>query len=107
MDKNIQNDTKGLTSKIILSPLECPVCWEYSIGIKIYVCGNGHSLCENCHPLVEVCPTCNGPLSRTRNYALEQIAEAVVVPCPFAENGCSESVTGSEYQLHKSTCDFG
>jgi hypothetical protein len=82
------------------------VCLEYSIGLKIFVCGNGHSVCENCYPHISECPTCQGPPAKTRNLGLEQIAEAVVVQCPFAENGCPLSLSGSMYRLHKANCDF-
>jgi hypothetical protein len=96
-----------LTTVGILSPLKCPVCFEYSIGVSIYVCGNGHSVCENCHFKLNKCPTCNGPPPKTRNLGLEELADAVVVSCPFAESGCTQSVIGSKYKQHKSSCSFG
>jgi hypothetical protein len=77
------------------------------VGLKIFVCGNGHSVCGNCHPALNKCPTCEGPPAKTRSLVLEQLAEAVVVQCPFADNGCPLSLSGSEYTLHKLDCDFG
>jgi hypothetical protein len=106
MERKLKNEPKALTPKVLLDPLECPVCFEYSMGLKIYVCGNGHSVCENCHPALSECPICKGPPTGVRNYGLEQLAENVVVHCPFTENGCNESIVGSEYKLHKSVCDF-
>jgi hypothetical protein len=106
MDREFQNEAKALTSKILLSSLECPVCLEYSIGLKIFVCRNGHSVCENCNPALSQCPTGQGPPAKTRNRRLEEIAGNVVVQCPFAEIGCIESVVGNEYKLHESKCDF-
>jgi hypothetical protein len=106
MDGQLKNEARALTPKILLSSLECPVCLEYSIGIKIFVCGNGHSVCGNCHKHLSQCPTCQGPPAKTRNLRLEEIAENVVVECPFAEVGCIQSVVGSHYKLHKSDCDF-
>jgi hypothetical protein len=106
MDGQIQNEAKALTPNILLSSLECPVCLEYSLGLKIFVCGNGHSVCGNCQFYLDECPTCQGPPAQTRNLALEQLAENVVVECPFVEDGCIQSVVGSEYKLHKSNCDF-
>jgi hypothetical protein len=100
MDGQHQNDTKALTPKTLLSSLECPVCLEYSVGLKIFVCGN-------CHPALKKCPTCEGPPAKTSNLGLEQLAGAVVVPCPSAENGCPLSLSGSDYTFHKSDCDLG
>jgi hypothetical protein len=97
---------KSLTPTILLSSLERQVCLEYSVGLKIFVCGNGHSVCENCKPAVSECPTYQGSPAKTRNLGLEQLAENVVVQCPFAETGCIEAVVGSEYKLHKSECKF-
>jgi hypothetical protein len=107
MDRQLQNEAEALTPKMLLSILECPVCLEYSIGLKIFVCGNGHSVCENCQPDLSECPTCQGPPAKTRNLGLEQLAENVVVECPFAENGCTSFLSSSDYQIHKTACDFG
>jgi E3 ubiquitin-protein ligase SIAH1 len=101
-----KNDTKALTPKVLLAALECPVCLDYSFGLKIYNCGNGHSVCENCHPHLSECPTCKGPPTVVRNYGLESIAENVVVECPFTGVGCKEIVAGGNYKVHKSECDY-
>jgi hypothetical protein len=106
IDRQLPTEAKSLSPKILFSSLECPVCLEYSVGFKIYSCRNGHSVCENCQPYLCRCPTCQGPPAKTRNLGLENIAENVVVECPFAEAGCIQYVVGSEYNLHKSDCDL-
>jgi hypothetical protein len=94
---------KSLTPTILLSSLERQVYLEYSVGLKIFVCGNWHSVCENCQPALSQCPTCQGPPARTRNLGLEQLAENVVVQCPFAEIGCieNEPEPGSDYRVRQ------
>jgi E3 ubiquitin-protein ligase SIAH1 len=104
MDGLLQKDTKPFSS---IEPLRCPVCLKYSFGLKIFICRKGHSVCENCQPDLDECPTCRGRPPQTRNFGLEEMAEGVVAPCPYAEKGCTQSVVGSEYKLHKSICDFG
>jgi primosomal protein N' len=106
MDGKLQTVTKALTPKNILSSLECPVCMEYSIGIKIFACLKGHTVCGKCQPFLDKCPKCRGPPAQTRNLGLENIAESVVVQCPFAEAGCIQYIVGTEYNLHESKCDF-
>jgi hypothetical protein len=98
---------KPLTPPEILSSLECPVCLEYAIGIDLYVCSNGHSHCENCHPQLAECPVCKGQIQQTRNIGLQGIADAVVVKCPYSENGCSEHIEVKDYKEHISLCYFG
>jgi hypothetical protein len=104
MDGLLKIDKKAFTS---IEPLKCPVCLEYSFGLKMFICRNGHSVCENCQPALDTCPTCKGSPPQTRNLGLEQMAEGVVVPCPYEENGCIQSIKGREYKQHKSDCDFG
>jgi hypothetical protein len=95
-----------ITSKEVLSILQCEVCHEYSIGFKIYVCSTGHPICQKCHPKLRSCPTCDGEPLQTRPLGLEKLADTVVVHCPFLENGCPHIVTGKEYERHSSTCSF-
>nr|CAD7204373.1 unnamed protein product [Timema douglasi] len=69
-----------MLSKSLLSLLECPVCLEY-MQTPIQQCLNGHSLCSNCRPKLDKCPSCRRSLSTTsRNVALEQIAEQCLNP---------------------------
>nr|CAD7576485.1 unnamed protein product [Timema californicum] len=69
-----------MLSKSLLSLLECPVCFEY-MQTPIQQCLNGHSLCSNCRPKLDKCPSCRRSLSTTsRNVALEQIAEQCLNP---------------------------
>jgi hypothetical protein len=104
MEGRLQNDTNAVNS---LEGLECPVCFGYSFDLKIFICENGHSVCENCQPHLATCPTCRGPKPVIRNFGLEQLAKAAAIfPCPYAKSGCGEILKGSEYEQHTSVCGF-
>jgi len=54
----------------------CPICAEMMAPpTRIWQCGEGHILCQNCknHPEVKTCPACRGPFVG-RNLAMERMA---------------------------------
>lgn len=55
--------------------LECPVCTKIMTS-SIYICKQGHSICQHCKTRVLVCPICRIRYDEAvRNYALEGIAK--------------------------------
>jgi len=53
---------------------ECPVCMdEMRPPTRIYSCGNGHLICEECKPGLGTCATCRTGLYTTRATAMEQL----------------------------------
>lgn len=52
--------------------LECIVCFETSQP-PIYICGLGHSICNDCRFKVLQCPTCRQPYYGTRNLLAERL----------------------------------
>ena len=43
--------------------LECSVCFNVpTANAKIFQCGNGHLLCDQCHAKLESCPSCKKSL---------------------------------------------
>ena len=58
--------------------LECPVCIETISSAPILQCINGHIVCKDCHPKLEICPICrDASLYDTpcRNLKLEEIVK--------------------------------
>lgn len=93
--------TDGL-GEDLLSALECPVCLEY-MAPPIFLCENGHSICDQCRPQLPVCPTCRKPfLPNTRNVALESIAHGLDYPC--RNEGCSEIFPLELVAQHQAVC---
>jgi E3 ubiquitin-protein ligase SIAH1 len=80
----------------LLQELECPVCMEYMTS-PITMCENGHSICSNCKPKLNNCPSCKKSFLNIRNLALESLSRQVTdqgaqnqparvpqsVECPF------------------------
>ena len=57
--------------------LECPVCFEY-MKPPISMCENGHSICSDCKPKMNNCPSCRRPFLQVRNLALESLSTMFV-----------------------------
>lgn len=82
--------------KGLLLELECPVCLERMVP-PITMCENGHSICPQCKPKLNNCPSCSKPFLQVRNLALESLSRQVIteegqrpparfpnhVECPF------------------------
>jgi len=51
--------TAPFTSTLPPCP-ECPVCYSQLVGTRIFQCGSGHHICQQCkdNPQLKVCPTC-------------------------------------------------
>jgi E3 ubiquitin-protein ligase SIAH1 len=89
-------------SEDILSALECPVCMEY-MAPPIFLCQNGHNVCEQCRPQLPACPACRQPfLASTRNLALESIARGIQFPC--RNEGCVERCRLGAIAQHEAEC---
>ena len=59
--------------------LECPVCLQTIKDPPVFLCTNGHELCNKCRePLKakgKLCPVCQGELLDVRNRAVEKLLE--------------------------------
>ncbi|XP_066249724.1 uncharacterized protein [Euwallacea similis] len=65
MDDNVINQSLD-------DSFACPVCFEY-MDQAIFMCFNGHSLCQKCSTVLSKCPICNCKLAR--NYANKTLLE--------------------------------
>eukprot|EP00954_Amorphochlora_amoebiformis_P009257 720835-Amorphochlora_amoeboformis.AAC.2 len=88
----------------LASQLECPICMN-CYTLKVFVCANGHSLCETCYEKIKnKCPSCRTPLKGARNRALEHVITHTVLPCRFREYGCDFKGRGSARSAHRRLC---
>ena len=76
------------SSEDIREDLECPVCFKIPRTTPIYQCEQGHIHCKTCHPRLQNCPVCRGPIGNTRNLVVEKIISKLPVQCANFENGC-------------------
>lgn len=90
----------------ILRELRCPVCLVYMIP-PIYQCFTGHSICKNCSPRLNQCPTCRKDLLPVRNIALENLAAGVKYPCFYRLTGCNKAFPMHLIEGHERECQFG
>ncbi|XP_004711279.3 E3 ubiquitin-protein ligase SIAH1-like [Echinops telfairi] len=88
-----------------VSLFECPVCYD-SVLPPILQCKNGHLVCNNCRPKLDICPTCRVLLGSIRNLALEKVADLVQFPCKYAVWGCERILAYTEKADHQVNCEF-
>jgi hypothetical protein len=87
----------------------CPICLD-TMTSPILQCEVGHSMCGDCikDNEVKICPQCRGPLSKTRNYQLEQLIEnmpkSLKTSCFFADKGCKYLLAPTEKADHEVEC---
>ncbi|XP_018564747.1 uncharacterized protein LOC108906081 [Anoplophora glabripennis] len=90
----------------VLNELVCPVCYII-ISSEIYQCTGGHSICNECKPVVKNCPLCRKDVLDTRNYALEKLIPFLTYPCKFHKDGCTYTSKCKEIKNHEENCNFG
>ena len=95
------------SSEDIREDLECPVCFKIPRTTPIYQCEQGHIHCKTCHPRLQNCPVCRGPIGNTRNLVVEKIISKLPVRCVNFENGCQEPQALPDQIIeHEKYCEF-
>lgn len=104
-----------MTQLSILTEIsECPVCCS-QMNDKIYICPNGHDLCNGCFSLLRgphiCCPQCKVSYvydcnrEPTRNRSLERLLSKSTLPCSFTSNGCTVNELAPEQKKqHTRSC---
>lgn len=64
--------------------VECPVCLEVPKKAPIYVCSNGHVVCEVC--VREKCPTCKSSMVRSNNILAVTVVQNIDHQCQHCNN---------------------
>ena len=59
---SLEEDSLARSAEVA-SILECPVCLDTMVRVRIYQCRNGHNVCERCsaNPSLVSCPQCREP----------------------------------------------
>ena len=86
--------------------IECPVCLQLPRDIPIFQCDNGHIICKDCKPRLELCPQCRTFVGHTRSLIAERIVSKIKHKCKFADDGCDKEVLFEDLQGHEVGCDF-
>ena len=86
--------------------IECPVCLQIPRETPIFQCDNGHIICKDCKPRLELCPQCRTFIGNSRNLIAERIVSKIKHNCKFAEDGCDKEVLFEGLQDHEKRCIF-
>ena len=89
----------------LVNLFECPVCFDYALP-PILQCQSGHFVCGQCRQKLSSCPTCRGPLGNIRNLGMEKVADTILFPCKYQNNGCQLSLIHKNKLEHEDSCDF-
>ncbi|KAJ0241291.1 Seven-in-absentia protein [Hirschfeldia incana] len=89
-----------------LDLLDCPVCC-HALTSPIFQCDNGHIACSSCCTnLRNKCPSCTLPIGVYRNRMMERVLEAITVPCPNSNHGCTDKFSYGKELAHEKECSF-
>jgi len=83
---------------------ECPVCLELPRSTPIYVCTNGHIVCNRC--VEEICPKCRVPMAEGGHLNTSLVAASFIAnvhhKCSYAD--CSEKFPLQDLSTHEVSC---
>lgn len=99
--------SSGNVQNSMLQALECPVCHDPMIA-EIFLCETGHSICKACSLklIPPICPLCNQKITLQRNFAFEQMAKTMMVPCVNNQFGCKFNALPEAIPSHFESCLF-
>jgi len=80
--------------------VECPICLEVPRKGPIFMCTNGHFLCEKCRQ--ENCPTCREVMGDNKSILAVAVIENVLHDCKFA--GCEQKYPLDKIEDHEKNC---
>jgi len=80
--------------------LECPVCLEVPRSGPVFVCPNGHFVCEKCK--TGSCPTCRGEMGNGKSLLAVTVIENIDHKCKFVE--CEEVFAQDKLEAHEKIC---
>ncbi|CAL4895644.1 unnamed protein product [Urochloa decumbens] len=96
-EMTVDRSTAGLDCGICFLPLKPP----------IFQCDVGHVVCSPCRDKLAtegLCHVCRNPTGFRRCHAMEQVVDAVRVPCPHAAHGCADRPAYHDRDRHASEC---
>lgn len=78
--KTIEKKLKLTIRHRLTAILKCPVCYDAvgNNGSPIWMCSNGHVMCNGCYAKLITCPLCRNVLhDNIRNLALERVLQLI------------------------------
>jgi len=81
--------------------VECPICLEVPRKGPIFMCPNGHFLCEKCRR--QNCPTCRAVMGDNKSILAVAVIENILHDCKFA--GCEQNYPLDKIEDHEKKCN--
>jgi len=108
IEENKVLETSAESNATVVSRLrettECPVCLELPRSTPIYVCTNGHIVCNRC--VEEICPKCRVPMAEGGHLNTSLVAASFIAnvhhKCSYAD--CSEKFPLQDLATHEDSC---
>ncbi|CAN6326730.1 unnamed protein product [Urochloa humidicola] len=86
--------------------LDCGICF-HPLKPPIFQCDVGHVVCSSCRDKLAArgqCHVCRDPTEFRRCHAMEQVVDAIRVPCPHAAHGCANRPAYHDRERHAREC---
>jgi len=94
--KTLKEDVGTLRKRV-----ECPVCLEIPRSGPVFVCKNGHFVCQKCKRGGS-CPTCREVMGTNKSILAVTVIEIVLHDCKFDE--CKEQFPLKDIEEHEKVC---
>jgi len=104
-DEEIENLRSKVVRQDILmqklkEKLECPVCLDIPRSAPVYVCPNGHFVCQNCRR--DTCPSCRIVMGVGTSLLAASILENIEHMCKFVD--CNKVIAREALEEHEAVC---
>jgi len=84
----------------IKKQVECPVCFEVPREGSIFVCPNGHHVCQKCKR--DSCPTCREVMGDRKSLVAIAVIERIPHDCKYVD--CEENLALNNIAKHEKVC---
>jgi len=84
----------------IKKQVECPVCFEVPREGSIFVCPNGHHVCQKCKR--DSCPTCREAMGDRKSLVAVAVIERIPHDCKYVD--CEENLALNNIAKHEKVC---
>ncbi|EOA34653.1 hypothetical protein CARUB_v10022216mg [Capsella rubella] len=105
--ENVGGDVGARSGTLFkLDLLDCPVCC-HALTVPIFQCDNGHIACSSCCTELRYrCRSCTFPIGNYRCRRMEKVVKSIIIPCPNAKHGCTETFSYGKELVHEKKCSF-
>jgi len=105
LNKSIQENASLLNSvEEFKEAIKCPICLEVPRNGPVSACPEGHLVCKECKPKIDICPVCRVPMAGGKSLLAIFITERVTHGC--LNEDCKESFLLEALVAHEKVCAY-